>query len=202
VAGKALAAVFGNSQAVQPYSRYSNPELQNTIIWQNRSFYWRIVPDSSPAIFGLIPDIGAGQSPVFNDLAVLGTNIPAQLDPRFCILTNATGYHASNIAADPLFVSAYFNGDRGQTIILPGATTSIATAPAFDEGGNFIDVRFGPLTPTGDYHIGISSPARNAAGSVPSDNELDFEFDGDARPDNPNSPNPNNPPALGPAQPP
>ena len=38
-----------------------------------------------------------------------------------------------------------------------------------DEGGNFIDVRYGPLTPAGDYHIG-GGPAVDAA----NDNMLNF----------------------------
>jgi hypothetical protein len=31
-------------------------------------------------------------------------------------------------------------------------STALDTAVVLDEGGNFIDVHFGPLTPTGDYH--------------------------------------------------
>jgi hypothetical protein len=51
----------------------------------------------------------------------------------------------------------------------------MTTAPAFDEGGNFIDVRFGPLSLrkilcpplpasclNGDYHLRPGSPALNA----------------------------------------
>jgi hypothetical protein len=154
-----LADAFGNSPNVLPFRVFSNPQLVNNIIWQNRSFNWVIDQTTLPDTFGLLPDVGAGDPPVYHDLAVLG--VAALLNPRSCILTDTTGYHSSNIQGNPMFVGAYFNGDRGQTIVMPEITTSIATAPAFDEGGNFIDVRFGPLTPSGDYHIGAGSPAQN-----------------------------------------
>ncbi|MDP3400065.1 MAG: hypothetical protein Q8R97_02985, partial [Brevundimonas sp.] len=124
----------------------------------NRSFYWAISNATVPSTFGLVPDIGAGQAAVYSDLAVLGT--PAQgtwpdyvnagadkLNPMNSILTSTTGYDASNSSAAPGFVAEYSNGDQGQTIQQPELTTSLATAAAFDEGGNWIDVRFGPLTP-------------------------------------------------------
>jgi large repetitive protein len=80
-------------------------------------------------------------------------------------------------------VAEYVNGSPGQTIVMPETTTSLATAAALDEGGNFIDVRFGPLTLTnavatdecpvvgscllGDYHLQNGSPAEGlgAAGT-------------------------------------
>jgi len=62
-------------------------------------------------------------------------------------------------------------------------TTSIAVQPAFDEGGNFIDVRYGPLTPAGDYHLG-GGPAVDAGnnGMLTIFDELETDIDGDARP--------------------
>jgi hypothetical protein len=98
---------------------------------------------------------------------VLGTVAPQRLNPRYSILTDITAYPgANNIAADPVFVAEYTNGDTSQ-IVIPEVTTGLATAPAFDEGGNFIDVRFGPLTLVdpatgrlfGDYHLKSGSPA-------------------------------------------
>jgi hypothetical protein len=156
---------------------YSNPTLTNNIVWHNRSFYWAIDNSTDPSTFGLVPNIGAGQPAVYADMAVLGA--VGSLDPQYSILTDTTGYAASNFSADPLFVSEYVNGDQGQTIQQPELTTSIATAPAFDEGGNFIDVRFGPLTPTGDYHINAGSPARGTGGVAVG---VNVDFDGDARP--------------------
>ena len=136
----ALAAAFGTSASVRPYAVFSNPTLYNSIVWHNRSFYWDVTTNAGTG--GLLP---APATPVFSDLAVLGAAQPARLDPRYCNLTDRTGYHSSNISAQPAFVSEYFNGGRGQ-LVIPEVTTGIESAPAFDEGGNFIDVRFGPLT--------------------------------------------------------
>jgi hypothetical protein len=138
--------------------RYSNPVLTDSIVWHNRSFYWAISNATVPATFGLVPDIGAGQAAVYSDLAVLGTAQQGtwpdyvdagadRLNPMHSILTSTAGYDASNSSTAPGFLAEYFNGDQGQTIQQPELTTSLATAAAFDEGGNWIDVRFGPLTP-------------------------------------------------------
>jgi hypothetical protein len=136
-------------------SRYSNPVLTDSIVWHNRSFYWTIDNTTVPATFGLVPNLGAGQTAVYSDLAVLGTAAQGtwpgytngdKLNPLRSILTDTTGYDASNSSTAPSFVAQYFNGARGQTIQQPELTTSIATAGAFDEGGNWITVRFGPLT--------------------------------------------------------
>lgn len=177
---------IGNGSAVAQYKReFSNPALLNNIVWQNRSFFWEI---TSPTSFELLP---RAASP-FWDLAVVGTSNPAdQLSPSFSLLTDLTGYDgANNITGDPDFVAWTFNGDRGQTIQLPELTTSIATAAAFDEGGNWIDVRFGPLTLWDcsldgcplfrDYHLQDGSPAE-AAGTLATGVPL-VDFDEDSRP--------------------
>jgi hypothetical protein len=154
---------------------YSNPVLADNIVWHNRSFYWAIDNASVPATFGLVPNLGAGQAAVYSDLAVLGTANQGtwpgyvdagadKLNPVSSTLTSTSGYAASNTSTAPVFAAEYFNGSQGQTIQQPELTTSIATAGAFDEGGNWITVRFGPLTPYricptpgacplyGDYH--------------------------------------------------
>ena len=64
----------------------------------------------------------------------------------------------------------------------------MSAVPAFDEGGNFIDVRFGPLTlinPStgllyGNYHIGPTSPARGV-GIGNTEPLLSTDFDVEAR---------------------
>ncbi len=133
---------------------FSNPLLQNDIIWHNRSFSFFLDDTTDPPTFGLVPNVGTGEIPIYWDLAVLGTT--GTLTPLNSLLTGG---------ADPMFVAEYLNGDRGQTIMQPEITTSIQAPPAFDEGGNFIRLRFGPLTQTiydttlsewvlrGDYHI-------------------------------------------------
>jgi hypothetical protein len=60
--------------------------------------------------------------------------------------------------------------------------TTLQAAPALDEGGNWIDVRYGPISLTGDYHIANNSQARsnaNAAAAPATD------FDGEGRPQGP-----------------
>jgi hypothetical protein len=162
-----LSNTIGNGPAVQQFKEYANPTLYNNIVWHNRSFYFTIDTTVLPSYYTLLPDVGAGDAPVYADLAVLGTLTPRLLNPRFSILTDIAPYPgANNLAADPLFVAEYTNGDTSQ-IVIPEVTTGLATAPAFDEGGNFIDVRFGPLTlrdPAtdalfGDYHLLAGSPA-------------------------------------------
>jgi hypothetical protein len=160
---------------------FSNPQqLRNNIIWHNRSFYWALDTTTDPATPRLMPDVGAGQAPVYNDLAVLPASM-GNMNPRFNILTSTAGYHPSNRSTNPLFVNEYVNGSPGQTIIIPEATTSLTAAPAFDEGGNYIDVRFGPLSLTGDYHISAGSSAINT-GSMLNVPELTADFDNGPRP--------------------
>ena len=188
---------------------HPNPTLQDNFIWHNRSFFFMIDPTQIPAVTGLVPDIDAGDAPVFDDLAVLGTTTPQCLTPSWNILTDRfedqpdctywannqdeTG-HGTSIAAIPAFANEYFNGGRGTTVVPGETTTSIQVPAAFDEGGNFIRVRFGPLTlcddatpgdgapgVCADYHIGSASTAVDAGNEL-GPALLDMDFDGDLRP--------------------
>ena len=183
----ALFNAIGPNVAARFRPDFSNPLLRNNVFWHNRSFLWQINDQTDPATFGLEP---AAQP--YADLAVLGAaSSTARLDPRFCIITSTTGYHSSNRGNNPQVVAEYFNGDRGQTIVMPEFTSTMQTAAAFDEGGNFIDVRFGPLTlwipgtnPAvlyGDYHIRNNSPAEQA-GQTQGGALLQVDFDGNQRP--------------------
>lgn len=168
----ALAAAITRTDALG----FSQPrQLRNNIIYNNRSFYWSI------DTLGVGSLIYSGLS----DLAVLDTPTDELLDPRFCLLTDTTGYHASNVTGpvDPalLFEAPYFNGSSGLTA-LPEDSTPL-TAAATDEGGNFVDIRFVPLTPEGDYHILGGSAAVDAGGSIGLD-ALSLDFDDDPRPFN------------------
>lgn len=193
----ALANAFGNAPAVQPYRVFANPTLTSNIVWHNRSFYWAIDPACDPTVsttpcFGLVPRVGApfNEPPVYDDLAVM--DVTGCLDPQNSILTVLSEpgctYAASNSAADPMFVGEYVNRAPGETILIPETTTSLATAAAFDEGGNFIEVRFGPLSPIGDYHVEDGSPAEGLGANGTG---VATDFDGDARP----APNGSNPDA-------
>jgi FtsP/CotA-like multicopper oxidase with cupredoxin domain len=151
---------------------YSNPApFAGNILWQNRTFYWdgslvppALVPDVStaPAVYWDLGVLGAaGQmSPVNGTLTSLG---PSALDPAV--------YAGSNVTADPGLAGAYFNGARGIPVV--NEVTVIQTAIAADEGGNAIDVAFGPLTYAGAYtdtvlwgpNGGIGVLAQNPGGS-------------------------------------
>lgn len=164
---------------------FSDPELTNNIIWQNRQFYF-MLNDTDPTnvLYGLCPDIdniglGCGTTPVFSDLGVIPAAL-GSLDPGNSLLTDG--------GLDPLFFAEYFNGNRQSTVTIPETTTAIAPTVAFDEGGNFIRLRYGPLTeirldpglPYGDYHIYADSPAVDAG--VDLDPPVLDDFDGDVRP--------------------
>jgi large repetitive protein len=141
---------------------FSNPEITNNILWNNRQFYFLVDTTTTPGttLVGLCPDINdsvgltcsGGNAPVYSDVSVLptgsGTLLPLSADN---IVTGG---------ADPGFVAEYTNGSR-ISINLPESTTGIGAPPAFDEGGNFIRLRYGPLSqtnpatgnPFGDLHL-------------------------------------------------
>jgi hypothetical protein len=181
----ALTDSLAGAPAVDPYRFYSRLNIANNIIWHNRSFRFEISL-TDPSVFGLVPNIADGDAPEYDDLGVVGY-AAGSLDPVYSIVTDATGLDPSNIAGDPAFVAGYVNGARDQTIAIPEVKTSIATAVAFDEGGNFIDVHYGPLTLDGgndgtrdsDYHIGGASTAIDEADGLVAPAT---DFDGQARP--------------------
>ena len=173
---------------------FSDPQLEDSIVWHNRRFYFKVVdgtPGSagSPSVWGLCPEIGVttpalacGTTPIYDDMAVLGVpSATLVCDSPSCIIS--TG-------ADPLFVRDYTNGARSSVNQLE-FTTAIQAPPAFDEGGNFIRPRYGPLTLIAqpnplllwDYHLSDTSPAINVGvdrtGVFPM---LRFDFDATARP--------------------
>jgi hypothetical protein len=154
-AGVVVRAHSSALQAVLGASFSSPSSFSRNIIWRNRSFSWAINNTNDPASFGMTLDS-------IKDLAVLGT--VGCLNPTNGILTSLSGegctYSNTNSTNDPGFAASYFNSSPGQIIQQPEVTTALATAPAFDEGGNFIDVHFWPLTidpaaglPYGSYHL-------------------------------------------------
>ncbi len=209
--------------------RFSNASLINNILWRNRAMCWAVT-GPGPGQFGLFDPTAAGgcntsspagTNPVYVDLAVVGTAAAGnfagkytgagvdKLTPDHSILTDllgANGYdngHA-NIAADPAPLAAYANGSRKPAPRVPGFSTLIDTAATADEGGNFIDIRFGPLTlwnclnPDGsvkapqsaancplfgNFHLAAGSPAINAGASRTAANGVPaVDVDGEARP--------------------
>ena len=158
---------------------YSDPVILNSIVWQNRSFYWDISINNG--IGGLLP---LPDKPVFWDLAIKGSSASDQLHPTNCILTDV-GSYPGNFAVDPGFVQPYFNGARQvSSYQFPEVTVPIQTVAAFDEGGNFISLRIGPLSPVGDYHLAPNSPAidKGSTDIDPGNIYLQKDIDGDKRP--------------------
>jgi hypothetical protein len=158
------------------YRDFSNPTLVNNIVWQNRSFHY----DATSGTALLIPTltqsaVGSCEAGAnYWDLGVVG-NAAFTLDPRRSILTNTTGYHPSNISGDPAFISGYCNGGRAVT----GAPGAMFALPALDEtGAAWIDVRFGPLVPMGDYHISSTSAGIDNGNNT----FVNHDFDNDPRP--------------------
>jgi len=142
---------------------YSDPTLVNNTVWHNRSFSWD--GTLNDFIGGLVP-----RDPPYWDLHVAGGVPGSQLQPEYCLLTDPSGYDASNISADPLVVAEYQN--------------TLRTAAVLDEGGNFISVRFLELKlGDGNYHLENGSPAIDAATPAPltSHTALAADFDGQPR---------------------
>ncbi len=121
---------------------------------------------------------------MYSDLGVLGTKLPRLMNPRYSLLTSRLGYSNNNIeSTNARFVSEYVNGSTN-ALLNPGAGSNIETYATPAEGGNYIDVRFGPLTPRGNYHITSQSPARNRGSNSLSTGftELTRDYDLQTRP--------------------
>ncbi|MBU6435916.1 MAG: hypothetical protein KGQ77_00190 [Betaproteobacteria bacterium] len=167
----ALQAAVPAGAAFAQYRNFSNATLQNNVVWHNRQFYWQIDQTldqyacaynnagaggaaNPQQCFGLKPNLAGGEAVVYSDFGVIGG--PAapgnyRLSPMNSVLTNAAdpyiNANASNVQGDPVFMASYFNGPRNVVGQLEQTTMQgMQTAAAFDEGQNFIDVRYGPLT--------------------------------------------------------
>jgi len=191
---------------------FSDPTLRDNIVHHNRSFYWTNYDDPATELIetGLVPaTCGTPANPSTDatcdpvavntddysvDLAVLSTLSPtARLNPRTSLLTDTTGYNTNNIAGDPGFVYGYLNSRRFDNLNVPEFTT-LQTAGAFDEGGNFIQVTFGPLSvlnpdpatnvanPLFDYHLDTGSIAIGVGSNTPGAGRLITDYDNDPRP--------------------
>jgi hypothetical protein len=148
---------------------FSDPLLQNNIIWNNRAFFTTNGGEGGLIAAGEYP--GGLYGNVW-DLAVEGMTTPTFLSPTYSLLTSLTypdgGDYSTgtgNFASDePRFVLDYVN--------------QLFTAAVLDEGGNFITLRFKPLMrSSGDYHLRFNSPAANAG----TDAAATLDYDGEAR---------------------
>ncbi len=144
---------------------FVSPGISNNILWHNRSFTYNTALNGGAG--GLAPN-PAG---FYQDLAVSGA-VTGQLNVSRCLLTSTAGYPNNNLSGDPLFTQPY--------------TNVIETAAVIDEGGNNVNLRFLPISPTGNYRIGAGSPAVNRIPtnylSVAVNAPLKSDFDGEYRP--------------------
>jgi hypothetical protein len=179
----ALCQAFGLGTSC---TQFSNPVLANNIVLNNRSLFWQVNTTTG---------IGQLVFSAVDDLAVLPRPTTNRLDPRSSILTAGnTGYHSSNLlVADSttVFANAYFNAppafgtiQPNGTFLQPEITTGLQAAPALDEGGNYIDVHYGPLSPVGNYHLVGTSPAIDQGSNayLASYPLLAADIDGNVRP--------------------
>jgi FtsP/CotA-like multicopper oxidase with cupredoxin domain len=175
-----LAAAFARTPATVQYRDFSNPTLRNNIVWRNRSFYY----DTLNGVAGLVPDLNPANQgdctagATYWDFGVLDPGFT--LTSRNSILTDQVAYDPAtgNRPGPPASVAEYCNGSRSMVLFQEG----LMVAPALDEGGNFVDVRYGPITlthldgtPFGNYHIIAGSPAINnglATGAPTTDFDL------------------------------
>ena len=186
---------LGHSQC----TRFSNPLLAADIFWQNRTFRIttgaipttpslqttvQLVPSLTQSATGTCPgganywDIG-----VYGDASTTNHGSGLTLSPFASILTNTSGYNATNSSTNPGFVHQYCNGSRvppeiapllcsgpngnanAPGCIQPGTVGVSMTVPAgvpdinqfypaftlspaatVDEGNNWINMFYGPLS--------------------------------------------------------
>jgi hypothetical protein len=196
-----LAAAFGTNPPpnVKPLAVFSNPLLQNNIIWRNRAFSFDSTSGTPTLLPALAPPTAIGQCTAganYWDLGIVGDTSPIpgsnHLNPTYSLLTNDDYYESTNRSSDPLVVRQYCNGARGTT------PATMAAAVSIPEGGNFVEVRYGPLSltnpsitsgspgygvPLGDYHLTVTSPAINAVSCANSSAVAPHhDFDGNPRP--------------------
>ena len=156
---------------------YANPLMQSNILWQNQSSYF-VLSNTGDITNSCAQNVNTMCNPSqlipLADYTDLGVVNPANAGERLDQLRNSTVSNASsytlnqqsswNIAStDPAFQTPYLNGNAGMS---PSSAEfqTVMVAPALDEGGNWIDVRYAPLSIN---DIDLSTP-----GDQPSDYHL------------------------------
>ena len=185
------------------FAPFSDPTMVNNIVLGNRSHFWQVtggvgelilVP--GPNDFSVFPPT-AGTLTTMNSVITTGSigsgdvldggsnsEVDATIPLGATPCPTRTGQ--CSIAENP-----YHNSPPGFVMVQPDGTVipagefpAVEVAAALDEGGNFIDVHYGPLSPVGDYHL--QTDAANVAidaGATPSawpDSVVDI--DREARP--------------------
>jgi len=168
-----------------------NPSLINNIVWNNHSYVWSITPtDPTVPQTTALTDVGVW------DFGVVGSLSKTALPSIGSVSTAGAGNTGTVAdAAQMAFVKRIGfapQTDSDQPGILPEVTI-MTTALTFDEGGNFINVNFSPLTPwdinagtfgepRADYHLLASSLAVNAGVNRTAANRVPLnDFDAEQR---------------------
>ena len=139
---------------------FSLPFLRNNIIWQNRSRIYELATNS-------LVDPGGATTPVYNDFSaglIVTTAGQKGLSRNNLMTANVTGDHSSNISGDPSFEAEYVNRAPGLNPAAGAEFQTIQVSPALDEGGNWLDVRYAPLS--------INDIDKDIDGEQPSDYHL------------------------------
>jgi hypothetical protein len=176
----------------------TSPTLLNNIIWNNQSYTWSLtaangnVPESTKLVFSSVSDLRIGNGQGLASTNSVLTAGASQANCTACKLATA----AQIGFVRPIGFAPQTDSD--QPLVLP-ETTIMQTALTFDEGGNFINVNFSPLTPwdidtTGanfgtlraDYHIkggavGASVAIDSGVGRANNNGVPTTDFDGQAR---------------------
>ena len=131
--GLTITCPFGQANC----TGFSNPLLQNNVIWQNRSFYIGITGQGTgnmnqQNLVALFTGFNGSATPApqtpagyvcptgvsYWDVGVRGDASPSDhgsgftLNPTYSVITSTTGYPSTNHATAPNFVSQYCNGSR------------------------------------------------------------------------------------------
>ena len=196
LAGLKITCPFGNS--TYPCTAFSNPLLENNLIWQNRSFYIGVGNLgqgnlNQQKLVSLFDAFSAKAAPVqtaygqctsgvsYWDIGVRGDTGPTNhtgglLNPTYSVITSTTGYASTNHATAPGFISQYCNGSRVPPTctvadgcggpsgygVPPGIVDASSPNPVFsltpsatvDEGNNWINISWGPLSVSDDSVAG------------------------------------------------
>ncbi len=184
---------LSGSPATRLGSAFSDPLLTNNIVYNNRSYFFQI-DDVAAGAYQLKQASEASPAALnIQDFAVL----PAGTGSMTVDASNVKSCTGGDLSCDTglnynsIFVLPLLNGTNGTTVKAGLGTTAnqpLLVAAAFDEGGNFIDVRYGPLDLSKfDYHL-TGSPAavvgQGDAAVLTSDlaSALATDADGDQRP--------------------
>ncbi len=175
--GLALAALLKKTDPV-----FSLPDLRNNILRDNYSYTYTMADGSAPELVRVTTAMMApwqenlGIMPLADGLVFTGArnNLmgPGSLGP----------YAALNSDGTVSFVNSQLNGEYTNGTKEVEVKTGISAQPALDEGGNFIDVRFAPLSVNAadglvDYHV-TTNPLQPLGDPTVLDPKLDAVLSG------------------------